>query len=65
MDKNTKIYRVNFDVKCYCKGIWCYAEGHISIPATSEKEAIKMVKEGTEFEMVNMKATDVTPWNNK
>lgn len=54
-----KIFKVNFKIRCYCGGIYSYADAHLSVSAENEKEAIEKVKNNTTFEMSSMKATEI------
>ena len=60
-----KLFKVNFKVRCYCGGVYSYADAHLTVPAESEEEARKKVKENTQLEIIEMKARDVTPWKEK
>jgi len=55
-----KIFKVKFLIKCYCHGIFSYAEAHLSVLAETEAEAIKKVQKDTTFEAINFKASEIT-----
>lgn len=57
MDK--KIFKFKFKIRCYCNGIYSYADAHLSIIAENEDEAKKKMIENTTFEMVNINVENV------
>lgn len=54
-----KIFKVNFKIRCYCCGVYSYADAHLSVIAENEKEAIEKVKNNTTFEMSNINASEI------
>lgn len=54
-----KLYKVNFRVKCYCDGIFSYADAHLTVLAESEQDAIQKVRNNTQFEISTAKANCV------
>lgn len=54
-----KIFKVNFKIRCYCGGVYSYADAHLSVSAENEKEAIEKVKNNTTFEMSNINASEI------
>lgn len=54
-----KIFKVKFLIKCYCNGIYSYAEAHLSVPTETEAEAIEKVKKNTIFEPTHLEAFEI------
>ena len=38
-----KIFKVKFQVRAYCNGVYSFLPGHLTVPAETEEEAIKKV----------------------
>lgn len=58
-----KIFRVSFNIRVYCGGVFMYTDAHITIPAETEEEAKKFVSKNTELSIFNISnVKDVTPF---
>lgn len=53
------LYKVKFKVRCYCCGVYCYADAHLSVFAESESKAIEKIKSNIAFEILNVNAIEL------
>ena len=54
---NKHLYKFNFKIKCYCSGLYSFADAHLSIVAESEEEARRFFKENVELSIEKIDVT--------
>lgn len=47
-------YKIYFNVKCYCGGVYMFAPAHLTILANSEEEAKKKLAKNITFEIASI-----------